>query len=104
MDVAADADERGEFMRITKSRFQSHQAALGEAQDDGLFAWESRAQRIEKFCKKRATALDAGSGVAGEIVPRETCVVRVGRVDEQVIHPRNLQPMRDVAVALHTVA
>ena len=83
MRVSADSDEAGEPGRVAQPRFPSHEAALGEAENHGLFGGESFLTLLIKESEKElAAADDAGAGVAIEVIPRKAAIIRIRGVDE----------------------
>ena len=103
--VTADTDQSGEQVRIAQAGFDRHQTALGKAEQCRLIRGPAMlALCVQQLEQQRAAPFHAGPRVAGKVKPRVTAKIQVGRVDQQVIHPRQPQRGRQPAISLQTVA
>ena len=85
--------------------FDGHQAALGKsAQRDLVGGKILGPQLVEQFKQQLAAAVDARGDVAGIIKPGPAAVVFVGRVDEEIIQPGQIERAGQPAPAFDRIA
>ena len=58
---------------------------------------------VEQFEQGFTTSLHAGGGIVQEVVPRIAAMVIVGRIDEEVVEPRQTNGLWHPTIAFHAI-